>query len=74
MIPLHRVITLTVGSSYSLYSVDQFTGEEHDRVRLYTVALKWQVTRVSCIEARITREENPIDTFHIIEMGFRHAF
>jgi hypothetical protein len=73
-LPLHRVLTLTFGTSYSLYSVDQFTGEEHDRVRLYTLALKWQVTRVSCIEARITREENPIDTFHIVEMGFRHAF
>src|SRR5581483_11893085 len=67
-IPLHRSITLMAGSSYSLYSVDQFTGEEHDRVRLYTVALKWQVTRESCLEARVTREENSIDTFHIIEM------
>jgi hypothetical protein len=73
-IPLHRTITLSAGSSYSLYSVDQFTGEEHDRVRLYTVALKWQVNRQSCIEARVTREENSVDTFHIIEMGFRHAF
>jgi len=73
-LPLHRSITLLAGTSYSLYSVDQFTGEEHDRVRLYTVALKWQVTRESCIEVRVTREENSVDTFHIIEMGFRHAF
>ena len=73
-LPLHRTMTLMLGSSYSLYTIDQFTGEEHDRVRLYTVAFKWQVKASSFIEARFTLEQNSIDTFHILEVGFRHAF
>jgi len=73
-IPLHRDIVLSAGSSYALYSIDAFTGEEHERARLYTVALKWQTTRSSCIEARFTLERNDIDTFRTLEVGFRHAF
>ncbi len=73
-IPLRRDITFSVGSSYALYSVDAFTGEEHDRVRLYMFALKWQTDRSSFIEARFTLEENAIDSFRTLEVGFRHAF
>jgi hypothetical protein len=73
-IPLHRDITLSAGTSYSLYSVDAFTGEEHERVRLYSVSLKWQTARASSLEARFTLEDNDIDTFHILELGFRYAF
>jgi hypothetical protein len=73
-VPLHRDITLSAGTSYSLYSIDAFTGEEHERVRLYTVSLRWQTDKASCIEARFTYEVNDIDTFHILEVGFRHAF
>jgi hypothetical protein len=71
---LHRNIVLSVGSSYALYSIDSFTGEEHDRVRTYTVALKWTVAKGSTIEARFTYEQNAVDNFRILEFGFRHAF
>lgn len=73
-IPLHRDILLSAGTSYALYSIDAFTGEEHERARLYNIALKWQTTRSSCIEVRYTLEKNDIDTFRILEVGFRHAF
>ena len=73
-VPLHRDITLSAGTSYALYSVDAFTGEEHERVRLYTLSLRWQTDKASCIEARFTYEVNDIDTFRILEVGFRHAF
>lgn len=71
---VHRDILLTVGSSYALYSVDAFTGEEHDRVRTYSAALKWKVSKQSSIDARFTIEVNAIDRFRILEVGFRHAF
>jgi len=73
-IPLHRDITFSFGSSYALYVIDAFTGEERERARLYTFGLKWQTTPSSCIDLRFTLERNDIDTFHILEMGFRHAF
>ncbi len=71
---VHRDIVLSAGTSYALYTVDAFTGEEHDRVRLFTFSLRWQVQKASTIEARFTIETNDIDTFHILEVGFRHAF
>lgn len=73
-LPLHRDIDFSAGTSYALYTVDAFTGEEHDRVRLFTFMLKWRTDKSSCIEARFTIETNDIDTFHILEVGFRHAF
>jgi hypothetical protein len=71
---LHRDITFSAGTSYALYTVDAFTGEEHDRVRLFTFSLKWQTDKASCIELRYTIEANDLSTFHILEGGFRHAF
>jgi hypothetical protein len=71
---LHRDIVLSAGSSYALYSIDAFTGEEHDRVRTYSIALKWKVSKGSSIDARFTLEENAIGSFRILEVGFRHAF
>jgi hypothetical protein len=73
-VPLHRDITLSAGTSYALYSIDAFTGEEHERVRLYTLSLRWQTDKASFIEARFSYEVNDIDTFRILEVGFRHAF
>lgn len=73
-IPLHRDLLLSAGTSYALYSIDAFTGEEHDRVRMYTIGLKWQTNRTSSIDARFTLEENAIGSFRILEIGFRHAF
>jgi hypothetical protein len=71
---LHRDLVLCAGSSYALYSVDAFTGEERDRVRTYSVALKWAVSKGSVVDVRFTIERNPIDDFRTLEFGFRHAF
>jgi hypothetical protein len=71
---LHRDILLSAGSSYALYSVDAFTGEEHDRVRAYTLSIKWKVSKQSSIDARFTLEDNDVGRFRILEVGFRHAF
>jgi hypothetical protein len=71
---LHRDITLSVGTSYELYTVDLFTGEEHQRVRSYTLGLKWRVSKGSSIDARFALEDTSIGTFRVFDFGFRHAF
>jgi len=71
---LHRDIVLSAGTTYALYSIDAFTGEEHERVRSYSLALKWKVTKASSIEARFSFEKNSVDSFRVLEVGFRHAF
>jgi len=71
---LHRDITLWAGSSYALYSVDAFTGEEHERVRTYSIGLKIKVSKGSSMDARFMLEDNSIGTFRVFEFGFRHAF
>ena len=70
----HRDITLSVGSSYALYSIDGFTGEERHRVRTYAFGLKWKVSPGSCLDARFTLEDTSIGTFRVFDIGFRHAF
>jgi hypothetical protein len=71
---VHKDIVLAAGSSYALYSVDQFTGEEHERARTYSVGLKWRVSRLSSIDARFYYEQTTIGDFRTLEVGFRHAF
>jgi len=71
---LHRDITVSLGSSYALYSVDAFTGEERDRVRTYSVGVKWKVSKGSCIDTRFMLEDTSVGTFRVFEFGFRHAF
>lgn len=71
---VHRDIVLSVGSAYALYSIDAFTGEEHERVRSSSVALRWKVSKQSSIDVRFSVEDNAVDRFRILEVGFRHAF
>ena len=63
-----------VSSYYSLYSIDGLTGEEHERVRALTLALRWKATDVLYADVRFTVEENDIDTFRIFDIGGRYAF
>ncbi|MBI3854900.1 MAG: hypothetical protein HY293_04335 [Planctomycetes bacterium] len=69
-----RDLVLSAASSYALYSIDAFSGEEHDRVRTWSLSLKWKVSKGSVIDVRFSLEQNSIDTFRIFEAGFRHAF
>jgi hypothetical protein len=71
---VHRVLTLSVGSSYALYSVDAFTGEERQRVRTTSFGVKWMVSKGSSIDVRFMLEDTAIGTFRVFEFGFRHAF
>jgi len=61
-------------SSYSLYSIDGLTGEERERVRSLTLALRWKASDILHADVRFTAEENDIDTFRIFDIGGRYAF
>jgi hypothetical protein len=71
---VHRDIVLSAGSSYALYSIDVFTGEERERVRTCSVGVKWRVSQGSSIDARFLFEDTAIGDFRTLEVGFRHAF
>jgi len=67
-------VKAVISSSYSLYSIDGLTGEERDRVRSLTVALRWRARDDLYADVRYTAEENDIDTFSIFDIGARYAF
>jgi hypothetical protein len=68
------LFTLSLGTSYSLYSVDVLSGQENDRVRLYYALLHWKLDPVSSLELRFAYEQNSIDSFSTVEVGVRRAF
>lgn len=71
---LHRDIAVSFGSSYALYAVDAFSGEERERVRTFVVGAKWTVSKGSFIEARCSLERTTIGSFRVLEFGVRHVF
>lgn len=71
---LHSLVTVGVGTSYSLYTIDFLTGQEHERVRSVYASLRWKFPPRSTLDVRITLEKNEIDTFHSLEVGARHDF
>jgi len=70
----HPDVQLSAGSSYALYSIDSLTGEERNRVRLYTAMLRWKVARGSSFDVRFSFEQTAVGDFRVLEFGFRHAF
>jgi len=71
---VQKEITLGAGSSYALYSVDAFTGEEHQRVRLFYGTTQWKFGASSVLDVRLSYEVTSDDTFRVLEVGVRHAF
>jgi len=67
-------VKAVVSSYYTLYSIDGLTGEERERVRALTLALRWKATDTLFADVRFTAEENDIDTFRIFDIGGRYAF
>ncbi len=71
---LHPAIEAGAGTSYALYSLDLFTGEERERVRLVYTSLRLRLAEGSFIDARFSFEENDVDRFRMLEVGVRRAF
>jgi len=71
---VRKDLTLSAGSSYALYSIDAFTGEEHERVRSYSLTIKWKFAAATSLDARFILEKNDLDRFRILDFGVRHVF
>lgn len=71
---IHHDITLGAGSSYALYSVDAFTGEERERVRLFYGSVRWKLSGPTVLDVRVSWELTSEDNFRTLDVGVRHAF
>ncbi len=71
---IRKDLSLSAGSSYALYSIDAFSGDERERVRTYSVMLKWKFAASTTLDARYVLEDSDLDRFHILDIGVRHAF
>lgn len=69
-----EVLTLSAGSSYALFVVDAFTGQERERVRLLHTALRWKAGAAQWLDVRFSIEDSQADRFRTLELGTRHAF
>lgn len=70
----HPRLALGAGTSYALYTVDAFTGEERERVRALYGTVRFKLAEGSTLDVRLSLEENDLDTFRTLEVGVRHAF
>jgi hypothetical protein len=71
---VHPKLTLTAGSSYALYTIDAFTGEERERVRSFSAAARWKVHAAMTLDVRFGVDDSELDRFRVLEVGVRHAF
>ncbi|HKR56417.1 MAG TPA: hypothetical protein VJS20_08950, partial [Gemmatimonadales bacterium] len=69
-----ETLKVDLSSAYALYTLDAFTGEERERVRSVTLALRWKVKPDVTADARFTAEKNEVDDFHTLDIGVRYAF
>lgn len=67
-------MTLSAGSSYSLYDIDTMTGQEREDVRTVYGRMKLKLDDSLTLDLRASWEENDIDEYTTVEMGVRHAF
>jgi hypothetical protein len=68
------VLTLSAGTSYALYTLDAFSGQERERVRLVYASLRWQVRTGFVLDVRFSVEDSDVDRIRALEIGIRHAF
>jgi hypothetical protein len=71
---VHPKLTLTAGSSYALYTIDAFTGEERERVRSFSATARWKVHASMVLDVRFSVDDSELDRFRVLDVGVRHAF
>ena len=71
---IHPLVAIGAGTSYALYTIDVFSGEERDRARLFYASLRWKLPPSSVLDVRVSWERNAIDRFRTVEVGARHEF
>lgn len=71
---ISKIATARVGTSYSLYKFDLFTGEERERDRVYYVKVRWHATRHLDIDTEYQYETDSDSEYHVALGGVRIWF
>ncbi|MBI2931083.1 MAG: hypothetical protein HYY16_05490, partial [Planctomycetes bacterium] len=70
----HPALSLTTGTSFSLYVIDAFAGTERRRVRSIYAAARWTAAKGTAVDLRYSIDRDDFDTFNTLEIGGRRAF
>lgn len=69
-----ETVKVDLASAYTLYTIDALTGEERERVRSISLAVRWKVKPDVTADVRFIAEENDVDAFRTLDFGVRYAF
>jgi hypothetical protein len=67
-------LRVRVGTSYSLYRIDLFTGLEKERDRSYYAKLRWRLWRGLDLDTDYQYEKDSITEYHTLTVGLRKWF
>jgi hypothetical protein len=70
----HSKLTLGVGTSFSLWTLDEITGEERERVRAAYATATWKAAKDLVIDAKASVETSDLDTITTLSVGVRREF
>lgn len=69
-----RALRFTAGSSYALYRIDAFTGEERQDVRTAHLSARWKPAEGTWIDLKLRTDLDEFERISAVEAGVRHAF
>jgi hypothetical protein len=69
-----ELLRVRIGTSYSLYRIDPFTGSERHRDRIYYARLRWHAAKHLDIDAGYQYEKDSVTEYHTVTTGLRTWF
>lgn len=67
-------LRVRLGTSFSLYRIDLFTGKERERDRVYYARLRWTLARGLELDTDYQYERDSITEYHTLIVGIRKWF
>ena len=71
---LGDLLRARIGTSYSLYRIDLFTGTERERDRVYYAKLRWRLLPRFDLDTNYQYERDSITEYHTVTTGLRIWF
>lgn len=69
-----RAVRVSAGTSFALYVIDAFTGEERESVRSFYGGVRWKMSADTTFDVRASVDRDEGGTFTTHEIGARRAF